>query len=77
MIAAVHPLAGFDKVLHYKVPDSMAAAAAVGSLVRVPVGRTLRLGVIGGFGPPSDFPVDRLKPLSQRHASKNGRSGGL
>jgi primosomal protein N' (replication factor Y) len=65
MIAAVHPLAGFDKVLHYKVPDSMAAAAAVGSLVRVPVGRTLRLGVIGGFGPPSDFPVDRLKPLSQ------------
>ena len=65
MIVGVHPLAGFDKLLHYKVPDSMRASAAVGSLVRVPVGHAMRLGVIGAVGPPSDFPLDRLKSLVQ------------
>jgi primosomal protein N' (replication factor Y) len=25
----------------------------------------MRLGVIGAVGPPSDFPVDRLKPLAE------------
>ena len=37
MIVGVHPLAGFDKVLHYRVPETMRAEVAVGSLVRVPV----------------------------------------
>ncbi|HXQ81417.1 MAG TPA: primosomal protein N' [Opitutaceae bacterium] len=65
MIVGVHPLAGFDKVLHYKVPEPLRASAAVGSLVRVPVGHTMRLGVIGAVGPPDDFPVDRLKAVAQ------------
>ena len=65
MIVAVHPLAGFDKILHYKVPESLRASAAVGSLVRVPVGHAMRLGVVGAVGPPTDFPVDRLKPVAQ------------
>jgi primosomal protein N' (replication factor Y) len=65
MIVGVHPLAGFDKVLHYKVPESLRPLAAVGSLVRVPVGRAMRLGVVGAVGPPSDFPVDRLKLVAQ------------
>ncbi|HTU03679.1 MAG TPA: primosomal protein N', partial [Candidatus Sulfotelmatobacter sp.] len=65
MIVGVHPLAGFDKVLHYKVPESLRATAAVGSLVRVPVGHAMRLGVVGVVGPPSDFPVDRLKAVAQ------------
>jgi primosomal protein N' (replication factor Y) len=65
MIVGVHPLAGFDKVLHYKVPANLRASAAVGSLVRVQVGRAMRLGVIGAVGPPSDFPVDRLKTVAQ------------
>jgi primosomal protein N' (replication factor Y) len=64
MIVGVHPLAGFDKILHYKVPEALRAAAKVGSLVRVPVGRMIRLGVVGVFGPPADFPADRLKSLS-------------
>ena len=64
MIVGVHPLAGFDKVLHYKVPEGLRAAARIGSLVRVPVGHAMRLGVIGGVGPPADFPVDRLKPVA-------------
>ncbi|HEY5079510.1 MAG TPA: primosomal protein N' [Opitutaceae bacterium] len=65
MIVGVHPLAGFDKVLHYKVPEAMRPLAAVGSLVRVPVGNAMRLGVIGVVGPPEDYPVDRLKSVAQ------------
>jgi len=65
MIVGVHPLAGFDKVLHYKVPDSLRPLTRVGSLVRVPVGRAVRIGVVGAIGPPSDFPVDRLKLVAQ------------
>ncbi len=60
MLVGVHPLAGFDKVLHYRVPETLGAAVGVGSLVRVPIGSTLRLGIVGELGPPSDFPVDRL-----------------
>ncbi len=52
MFVGVHPLAGFDKVLHYRVPEALRGLAAVGSLVRIPVGHATRLGVIGGIGPP-------------------------
>lgn len=65
MIVGVHPLAGFDKLLHYNVPEGLREKAAVGSLVRVPVGRTVRLGVVGSVGPPRDFPIDRLKAVAQ------------
>ena len=65
MIVGVHPLAGFDKLLHYKVPEELRSASVVGSLVRVPVGRSTCLGVIGTVGPPRDFPVDRLKMLME------------
>ena len=65
MIVGVHPLAGFDKILHYHVPEALEAAAQVGALVRVPVGRAARLGGIGQVGPPSDYPVDRLKAVAE------------
>ena len=65
MIVGVHPLAGFDKVLHYRVPESMRAEVRVGSLVRVPILNTLRLGVVGEEGAPRDYPVDRLKAVAQ------------
>lgn len=64
MIVGVHPLAGFDKVLHYKVPERLQAEVSLGSLVRVPLGRRFTLGIVGVLGPPTDFPVDRLKPLT-------------
>lgn len=65
MIVGVHPLAGFDKVLHYRVPDSMNESVAVGSLVRIPIVNRLHLGIVGEIGAPKDFPVDRLKAISQ------------
>ncbi|MEY3775949.1 MAG: hypothetical protein RLZZ129_2729, partial [Verrucomicrobiota bacterium] len=65
MIVGVHPLAGFDKLLHYRVPANLAATVAVGSLVRIPVLRTLRLGIVGEIGAPKDFPLERLKSVAQ------------
>ena len=65
MIVGVHPLAGFDKVLHYRVPEQLRGSLVLGSLVRVPVGRAIRLGVVGEISPPKDFPLDRLKSVFQ------------
>lgn len=65
MIVGVHPLAGFDKLLHYRVPENLRDTLQLGSLVRVPVLNTLRLGVVGAIGAPSDFPLDRLKSVAQ------------
>ncbi|MEX2044314.1 MAG: DEAD/DEAH box helicase family protein, partial [Opitutus sp.] len=65
MIVGVHPLAGFDKVLHYRVPEHLRPEVGVGSLVRIPVGPAMRLGVVGMLGPPADFPLERLKPIAR------------
>jgi primosomal protein N' (replication factor Y) len=65
MIIGVHPLAGFDKLLHYRVPESLAATAQVGALVRMPVRRTLELGIVGEIGGPRDFPVEKLKSIAE------------
>lgn len=65
MIVGVHPLAGFDKVLHYRVPEHAQAEIGVGSLVRMPVGPALRLGIVGEIGAPKDFPLERLKQIAQ------------
>ncbi len=65
MFVGVHPLAGFDKLLHYRVPESLRAHMQVGSLVRVPVVNRLHLGIVGEIGPPRDFPVERLKNVAQ------------
>ena len=65
MIVGVHPLAGFDKVLHYKVPEELRATAVVGALVRVPIMSALRLGVVCEIAPPKGFPIDKLKSISQ------------
>jgi len=65
MMVGVHPLAGFDKILHYRVPEPLAATITVGSLVRVPIGSRLVLGIVGVLGGPTDFPLDRLKTVVQ------------
>jgi primosomal protein N' (replication factor Y) len=64
MIVGVHPLAGFDKVLHYRVPEGLASVAGVGALVQVPVRRAIQLGIVGEVGAPRDFPVDKLKSIA-------------
>ncbi len=64
MIVGVHPLAGFDKLLHYRVPETLRATVAVGSLVRVPIRGQFTLGLVGEIGAPKNFPVEKLKPLA-------------
>ncbi len=64
MTVGVHPLAGFDKLLHYKVPETLRAQVAVGSLVRIPIVNRLHLGIVAEFSEPVDFPVSRLKNLA-------------
>ena len=64
MTVGVHPLAGFDKLLHYKVPETLCAQIAVGSLVRVPMLNRQLLGIVGEISEPKDFPIDRLKSVA-------------
>ncbi len=65
MIVGVHPLAGFDKLLHYRVPEGLRATVAVGTLVRMPIVNALRLGIVAEIGAPKNFPLDRLKSIAQ------------
>jgi len=64
MTVGVHPLAGFDKLLHYQVPVSLRAQLQVGSLVRIPIVNRFHLGIVAEFSEPKDFPVARCKPLA-------------
>ena len=49
-----------SKPLHYRVPDFL-EIPAVGSLIRVPLGRRTDLGLVTGIGGELDFPVSKLK----------------
>src|SRR5262245_27354384 len=64
MIVGVHPLAGFDKVLHYTVPEPLRAELVPGVLVRVPIVNRLHLAIVGEIGAPRDFPVEKLKAIA-------------
>jgi primosomal protein N' (replication factor Y) len=64
VIVAVQPLAGFDKLLHYKVPESLASDVRAGSLVRIPLGHRQTLGLVLEVDALPDVPVEKLKPLT-------------
>ena len=72
-IVAVWPLAGFDKTLHYKVAEGMSRQIAVGTLVRVPVGRRFTLGVVVKKKADPDVEYSKLKMVSQVCYSNNLR----
>ena len=64
MIVGVQPLAGFDKLLHYTVPEPLRAAVRPGSLVRVPIMNRSHLALVLEAGVVPDVPLARLKALS-------------
>jgi len=64
MIAGVQPLAGFDKLLHYTVPESLRAGVRRGSLVRVPIMNRLHLALVLEVDTVPDVPLARLKAIS-------------
>jgi primosomal protein N' (replication factor Y) len=64
MIVGVQPLAGFDKLLHYTVPEALRDAIQVGSLVRVPIMNRSHLALVLEKDTIADVPVARLKVVS-------------
>ncbi|HWA24625.1 MAG TPA: primosomal protein N' [Lacunisphaera sp.] len=64
MIVGVQPLAGFDKLLHYKVPENLHSAVRLGSLVRVPILNQHRAGLVLEVTGVADVPAERLKNLT-------------
>ena len=64
MIVGVQPLAGFDKLLHYTVPESLRPGIKVGSLVRVPIMNRSHLALVLERDAIPDVPLARLKPVS-------------
>ena len=60
-VIGVWPLAGFDKLLHYRVPQRLADALRPGVLVHVPVMRKHRLAVVREVDVLPDLPLARLK----------------
>ena len=64
MIVGVQPLAGFDKLLHYQVPEALRAEIRSGSLVRIPIVRRLHLGLVMEVNAIPDCAPEKLKPLT-------------
>ena len=64
MIVGVQPLAGFDKLLHYKVPENLRAEVHRGSLVRVPILNRPQVGLVLEVDTIADVPVEKLKNIA-------------
>lgn len=64
VIVAVQPLAGFDKLLHYRVAAAGAPAVRAGSLVRIPLGRRHAIGLVLETNAVPDVPLEKLKALT-------------
>src|SRR3954470_5066327 len=64
MIVAIQPLAGFDKLLHYQVPETLRAHLQTGSLVRIPIMNRAHLGLVTEVDAVPDVPTEKLKAVS-------------
>ena len=64
MIVGVQPLAGFDKLLHYRVPETLRADVRLGSLVRVPILNRSHLGLVLEVDAVPDCAPAKLKAVS-------------
>jgi primosomal protein N' (replication factor Y) len=58
---SVRALSGLDRALDYRVPEVLLPQIAVGSLVRMPLGRRAELGIVTGVGVVPELPPARLK----------------
>jgi primosomal protein N' (replication factor Y) len=62
-IIAVWPLAGFDKLLHYRAPAKLVPLLRPGVLVRMPILNRQHVGVVQAVDVVPDVPAARLKFL--------------
>lgn len=58
------PFTRMDKVLGYKVPAEILDQVRIGSLVIVPLLRRLELGIVKDLEAPRDYPLSKLKYIS-------------
>jgi primosomal protein N' (replication factor Y) len=63
LVVGVWPLAGFDRILHYRLPAHLAGAVEVGILVRIPILNRLSIGVICEVDSIPDVPRAKLKSI--------------
>ncbi len=64
MIVGVQPLAGFDKLLHYKVPEELRADIRPGSLIQVPILNRLNPALVLEVNAIADVPESKLKNIA-------------
>lgn len=64
IVVSVWPLAGFDRVLHYRLPVGMMEGVQVGALVRIPIQRRHVVGVISELNSIPDVALEKLKLVS-------------
>ena len=64
MIVGVQPLAGFDKLLHYKVPENLRTTIRQGSLIQIPILNRLEPGLVLEVNAIADVPEARLKNVA-------------
>ena len=58
-------MAGFDKLLHYRVPEPLRAALRVGCLVRVPILNRQQLGIVVELDAIPDCAPEKLKFVTE------------
>ncbi|MEZ5278244.1 MAG: primosomal protein N' [Opitutaceae bacterium] len=64
-VVAVWPLAGFDRVLHYRLPPHLSGSIQVGALVRIPILRRHHIGVVHELDSIPDVALAKLKLISE------------
>ncbi|HVU19034.1 MAG TPA: primosomal protein N' [Candidatus Didemnitutus sp.] len=61
---SVQPLAGFDKILHYRVPPELVESIRPGALVRVPILNRTQAGIVLATNVAADVSESKLRNLS-------------
>lgn len=64
-LVSVLPLTGLGRALAYRVPEVLRERVQMGSLVRIPLGRRVELGIVERWGSDDDVPPARLKFIYQ------------
>ncbi|MCB1122397.1 MAG: primosomal protein N', partial [Verrucomicrobiae bacterium] len=64
-LARVLPMSGFEKLLDYRVPPTIADTLRLGCLVRIPIRNRQELGVVMEFPKEAQLPPEKLKQITQ------------
>ncbi|RKX32675.1 MAG: primosomal protein N' [Verrucomicrobia bacterium] len=65
MVVGVWPMAGFDRILHYRLPAHLIGSAEVGILVRIPILNRHSIGVICEVDSIPDVSREKLKLVTE------------